>query len=72
MYDIVIQYFDKATVASPIMFSYISKAKNKNDRVDANKLGDLLKVHMIPETYMLPPKARQVREPLRYRNWFIA
>jgi transposase len=72
IYDVLIHYVDNITVANPIMLSYISKAKNKNDKIDANKLCDLLRVNMIPETYMLPPKVRQVRELLRYRNWLLA
>lgn len=72
IYDLLLDYVQEITVANPLMLSYISKAKHKNDSLDANKLCDLLRIGMIPETYMLPPEVRAVRELLRYRNWLIS
>ena len=35
IYDLLLHYVDEITVANPVMLSYITKAKNKNDKLDS-------------------------------------
>jgi len=71
VYDELCRYSDDVRVGNSVMLSYISKSKNKSDKVDAKKLADLLRVDLIPQVYMLPRYARDIREFLRYRNWLV-
>lgn len=58
-------------VAHPEMLKAISAAKKKNDRADAEKIADLLRVDLLPESYMLPSEIRELRRVLRYRNHIV-
>ncbi len=40
----------------------------KNDRLDAEKICDLVRCDLLPVSYMAPPEIRQLRRVLRYRN----
>jgi len=55
-------------VAHPEMLKAITAAKKKNDRNDAEKICDLLRVDLLPECYMAPSELREIRRMLRYRN----
>ena len=55
------------TVAHPKEFSYITKSKKKNDRVDSLKLAKLHLVGMIPESNLLDPEDRIFRDLLIQR-----
>ena len=50
------------------MLKAIAGSKKKNDRVDAEKIADLLRCDFIPECYMAPENIRELRRVLRYRN----
>ena len=58
-------------VAHPLMLKAISASKKKNDRVDAKKIADLLRVDLLPECYMAPTDMRNLRRVLRYRNLLV-
>lgn len=58
-------------VAHPEMLKAITAAKKKNDRADAEKIADLLRVNLLPECYMLPPDIRELRRVLRYRSHIV-
>jgi transposase len=53
------------------MLKAITVAKKKNDRADAEKIADLLRVKLLPECYMLPTDIRELRRVLRYRNHIV-
>jgi transposase len=58
-------------VAHPEMLKAITAAKKKNDRADAEKLSDLLRVNLLPECVMMPEELRELRRILRYRNMVV-
>lgn len=58
-------------VAHPEMLKAITAAKKKNDRADAEKIADLLRVNLLPECYMLPEEVRELRRILRYRTMIM-
>jgi transposase len=68
IYDFLKPHADAVKVAHPEMLKAITAAKKKNDRSDAEKICDLLRVDMLPECYMAPSALRELRRMLRYRN----
>ena len=58
-------------VAHPEMLKAITAAKKKNDRADAEKIADLLRVNLLPECHMLSEELRELRRILRYRNHIV-
>jgi transposase len=58
-------------VAHPAMLKAIACAKKKNDRLDAEKICDLLRCDLLPECYMAPSPLRELRRVLRYRNLLV-
>jgi transposase len=58
-------------VAHPAMLKAIGASKKKNDRVDAQKIADLLRCDLLPECYMAPGYIRELRRVLRYRNLIV-
>ena len=71
VYDALIPYAKELHVANPLMLKAISSAKKKNDRIDAEKICDLLRVDLLPECYMAPAPIRELRRVLRYRNMIV-
>ena len=58
-------------VAHPEMLKAITAAKKKNDRADAEKIADLLRVNPPSECHMLSEEIRELRRVLRYRNHIV-
>jgi transposase len=54
-------------VAHPLKVKLIAESRNKNDRVDANILAQLLRMNYLPTSYIPPEQTRQTRDLLRYR-----
>jgi transposase len=71
VYDFLKPHALSLKVAHPEMLKAITAAKKKNDRADAEKIADLLRVNMIPECHMLPEDIRELRRILRYRNHIV-
>lgn len=71
IYDEFKKYSKDVRAGNPAQMNYIAKSKHKDDRLDAEKLADLLRVDMVPEVTVLPPEVRKVRNLLRYRNWLV-
>jgi transposase len=71
IYDHLAQYAVELKVAHPEMLKAITAAKKKNDRADAERIADLLRVNLLPEGYMLPTEIRELRRVLRYRNHIV-
>lgn len=71
VYDFLRPHALELKVAHPEMLKAITAAKKKNDRADAEKITDLLRVNLLPECYMAPEELRELRRILRYRNMIV-
>lgn len=71
IYDFLKPHAVELKVAHPEMLKAITAAKKKNDRADAEKLADLLRVNLLPECVMMPEHLRELRRILRYRNMVV-
>lgn len=71
VYDFLKPHAVELKVAHPEMLKAITAAKKKNDRADAEKITDLLRVDLLPECYMAPEELRELRRILRYRNMVV-
>lgn len=71
IYDFLKPHAAALKVAHPAMLKAIAASKKKNDRIDAEKICDLLRVDLLPECYMADAKTRQLRRMLRYRNLVV-
>ena len=72
IYDHLLPHADSIQVAHPLMLKAIAASKKKNDRLDAQKICDLLRCDLLPECYMAPQSIRDLRRILRYRNLVVA
>lgn len=61
----------RVKVAHSAMLQAIAAGKKKNDRVDAQKLADLLRCDYFPECHMAAREIRDRRRVLRYRNLLV-
>lgn len=71
IYDHLLPLAEQIQVAHPAMIEAITCAKKKNDRLDADKICDLLRCDLLPECYLAPPQIRELRRVLRYRNLLV-
>src|SRR6185369_3582759 len=71
VYDFLKPHAQELKVAHPEMLKAITAAKKKNDRADAEKISDLLRVDLLPQCYMAPQELRELRRVLRYRNHVV-
>lgn len=71
IYDFLKSHAVELKVAHPEMLKAITAAKKKNDRADAEKLADLLRVNLLPECTMMSEELRELRRILRYRNLVV-
>lgn len=71
VYDHLKPHARQLKVAHPLMLRAIACSKKKNDRIDAEKIADLLRVNLLPECYMAPRDIRELRRVLRYRNLLV-
>jgi transposase len=72
VYDFLKPHAVDLKVAHPAMLKAITAAKKKNDRADAGKIADLLRVNLLPECHMMPEELRELRRVLRYRNMIVS
>jgi transposase len=71
IYDELKPHAVELKVAHPAMLKAIGASKKKNDRVDAQKISDMLRCNLLPECYMAPSWTRELRRMLRYRNMIV-
>lgn len=71
IYDFLSLHAVELKVAHPEMLKAITAAKKKNDRADAERIADLLRVNLLPECHMLPKEIRELRRILRYRTHVV-
>jgi transposase len=58
-------------LAHPLYVRAIHGGKNKNDRIDSEKLAHLLRSNLIPPAYVYPAKKRPLRALLRQRITYV-
>jgi len=71
VYDFLKPHAVELKVAHPKMLKAIAASKKKNDRIDAEKIADLLRCNLLPECHMLDEETRELRRVLRYRNLVV-
>jgi len=71
VYDVLMEFEETVKVGNNRKLKAISTAKNKNDKVDARMLADLLRADLYPECYMAPAWIRELKRVLRYRNLLV-
>lgn len=70
VYDTLLPYAAELHVGHPRRLKALSK--NKNDRIDAEMLANLLRADLFPSCYMASAEVRELRRILRYRNFLVA
>jgi transposase len=58
-------------LAHALYVNHIHGGKNKNDRIDSEKLAHLLRANLIPPAYVYPSERRPVRALLRQRMSYV-
>lgn len=58
-------------LAHALYLKAIHGGKNKNDRIDSEKLAHLLRANLIPPSYVYPAAKRPVRALLRQRIYYV-
>lgn len=71
VYDHLAPHARELKVAHPLMLKAIACSKKKSDRIDAEKIADLLRANLLPECYMAPTPIRELRRVLRYRQLLV-
>lgn len=61
----------KFVLAHALYVKHIHGGKNKNDRIDSEKLAHLLRANLIPPSYIYPSARRPVRALLRQRMSYV-
>jgi len=61
----------KFVLAHALYLQAIHGGKNKNDRLDSEKLAHLLRTHLIPPAYVYPAEKRPLRALLRQRAYYV-
>lgn len=71
IYDFLKPHASALKVAHPEMLKAITSSKKKNDKIDAEKIADLLRCNLLPECHMVAKEYRDLRRVLRYRNLLV-
>lgn len=58
-------------LAHALYLKHIHGGKNKNDRIDSEKLAHLLRANLIPPSYIYPAQRRPIRSLLRQRMSYV-
>lgn len=71
MYDWLDELCDDVVLAHPLKVKAIADAKIKTDKIDATILAHLLRADLIPQSYVPREAARELRQALRERIFFV-
>ena len=71
MYDWLDELCDDVVLAHPLKVKAIADAKIKTDKIDATILAHLLRADLIPESYVPCEAARELRQALRERIFYV-
>jgi transposase len=72
IYDTLQPFATELQMGHPVMMKAIGASKKKNDQLDARKISDLARCHLLPVCYVAPAELRELRRLLRYRNLVVA
>jgi len=72
IYDLLQPFAAELRMGHPAMMKAIGASKKKSDSLDARKIADLVRCNLLPSCYVAPPKIRELRRLLRYRNLMVA
>jgi transposase len=61
----------EVTVAHPLKLRAIAEARVKTDKIDSRILADLLRVDMLPKSYVPDPSTRELRMLVRHRAMLV-
>ena len=61
----------KFVLAHALYLKHIHGGKNKNDKLDSEKLAHLLRTNLIPQSYVYPKERRPMRALLRQRMSYV-
>jgi transposase len=64
-------YATELKMGQPGKMKALAAGKRKNDDLDARLLADLLRCHLFPDCYVLPPEYELLRCQLRYRALIV-
>ena len=70
IYDRLSEYLD-VTVANPLELSWIAESSQKTDEIDAEKLPELQRADIVPESYVPPEEIRSLRALTRGREHLV-
>lgn len=71
MHDWLDEVVDGVKLAHPLKVRMIAEAKIKTDKIDSTTLADLLRCNLLPEAYVPTKPARDARQVLRQRMFFV-
>lgn len=71
MHDWLEEEVKEVKLAHPVKVKAIAEAKIKTDKIDAKILADLLRADLIPEAYVPTQEAREAKNILRQRMFFV-
>ena len=71
MHDWLEEMVGEVHLAHPLKVKAIAEAKVKTDKIDARVLAHLLRCDLLPEAYVPAQAARQARNVLRQRMFFV-
>jgi transposase len=72
IYDVLQPFAAVLQMGHPARMKAIFAGKKKNDKLDARKIADLVRVNLLPACYVGPAEMRELRRMLRYRNLVVA
>ena len=70
IYDRLSEHLD-VTVANPLELSWIAESSQKTDKIDAEKLAELQRADIVPESYVPPEEIRSLRALTRGREHLV-
>ncbi len=62
---------DQLHMGHPARMKAIRAGKNKNDKIDARTIADLLRCNLFPECFVISPELGALRQQLRFRRLMI-
>jgi len=71
IYDTLQPFAAELQMGHPARMKAIFAFKKKNDKLDARKIADLVRVNLLPACYVGPAEMRELRRMLRYRNLVV-
>ena len=71
LYRALVKEGYKVEVSHPKKTRYIAKARIKSDRVDSKAIAELVRLDVLPRSYMPPPEIAELREKIRHRTFLV-